>query len=166
MATIQTVARKLYVTAFWGLLVLGAGTVAVVGVIGVHDQLVRDRDLGCYDRVVAAARARVPERPHKRELSDEEVRRIGLPVDPRPSPTNWRAEAEVISQEEWEALPDTEAVKACAIDVTSHGAYAENAWSYRNREARALPDVGLSFLALVPLGLLVALNRWIRWLAR
>lgn len=137
----RTVIHKLYLTAFWGLALVCAGTALYQFLVNIHDYLVVERSVSCLNRT-------------------NSIEACGLYVrsmKPVSAPRFDDLPGVVTSGEVDDPRTDVLITSTRTWDKGSIDRYAQN--------ARLLVAL-LSPLWLVPLAMLVAVRRWVLWLIR
>jgi hypothetical protein len=143
MAGFKTVAHRLYLTAFWLLLVGGVLIAVSTTVVCLHDEHVVRSALACLRTLKAATRMR--------ELTPAEVQSLGL------------------TETAIAALPmeGADLPAKCGIETNKYlGPRVNAAWGYEGLQDSRTSIAALSWLALVPWLLVVLLRKWLVWLTR
>jgi hypothetical protein len=171
---LKLVLHRLYLSAFW-LFAFGAfATIVGFGVTNLHDHLVSKADWDCVRAELAKDAVEWADEP--RTLTAEEHRRLN----------ELRAKVAAGKRALREAVPGSFEAKIASDPLVvptepSPIPQCNAVWSnwrsvyvstraWDNGDGRTGPErveqFALSFLSLIPLVLLVGLNRWIRWLLK
>lgn len=151
MPRASTVAHKMYLTAFWGLIAVGVFSVAGVGVSLAHDAVVIPRQLACVDARLA-------------EMTGDAQASQWRPKSFRPDVATRVRLDELKSAAKARTL---EIERACGAYFSEYsGEWHPSGWADGSMRKQPALWLALSFFGFIPLAALVAANRWIRWLAK